>query len=59
MEAAETSNLQLIVFMIDGTLQSQSLNVFQKNVWGDTYVTKGSTHVGVGAATVPYCMCPK
>jgi hypothetical protein len=30
MEVAETSNVQLIVFMIDGTLQSLSMNVFQK-----------------------------
>jgi uncharacterized metal-binding protein YceD (DUF177 family) len=30
IEAAETSDVQLVVFMIDGTLQSLSLNVFQK-----------------------------
>lgn len=30
MEAAETSDVPLIVFMRDGTLQSLSLNVFEK-----------------------------
>lgn len=30
MEVGETSNVQFIVFMIDGTLQSLSMNVFQK-----------------------------
>jgi hypothetical protein len=54
-----TSDVKLIVFMIDGTLQSLSMNVFKKEVWGDTYVSKGSTDVGVGAARVPYCKRPQ